>query len=239
MPTEQPDRLELALQALFDLVETYGGERLQQQQEMWGRIEDAMEELADAGIAEGLRQAAEGWEREWGLSLHGHPAQCVLNEHAARGIAADPSAPADAKVLSRLVGPWEPAEQPEPAREEAKPLPPRRRYADPGLLIEETDEDEPVRCNNLPGCPMHPDVTFEVHEVDGTEIRGPRLEAPTARDPDVCPKSRRVDGPLHSWRFDGDDPRIICAFCDEMRDAQSGAVIRPAREDETPEGSDR
>lgn len=60
---------------------------------------------------QGRRQATEGWDREWGLAMHGHPGQCVLNEHAARGIAADPTAPADTKVLSRLVGPWEPAEQ--------------------------------------------------------------------------------------------------------------------------------
>jgi hypothetical protein len=54
---EQPDRLEAALQALFDLVETYGGERLQQQQEMWGQIEDAMVEVVDAGIDQGRRDA--------------------------------------------------------------------------------------------------------------------------------------------------------------------------------------
>jgi hypothetical protein len=54
---EQPDRLEVALQALFDLVETYGGERLQQQQEMWGQIEDAMVEVVDAGLDQGRREA--------------------------------------------------------------------------------------------------------------------------------------------------------------------------------------
>lgn len=64
---EQPDRLEVALQALFDLVETYGGERLQQQQEMWGQIEDAMVEVVDAGIDQGLREATEGWNREWAV----------------------------------------------------------------------------------------------------------------------------------------------------------------------------
>lgn len=53
----RPDSLEHAHQALFDLVEQYGGERLQQQQEMRGDIENAMQELADAGIAEGKRRA--------------------------------------------------------------------------------------------------------------------------------------------------------------------------------------
>ena len=72
------------------------------------------QDLAGGLVAEGRRQATEGWEREWGLALHGHPGQCVLNEHAARGIAADPTAPADTKVLSRLVGPWEAAEQTQP-----------------------------------------------------------------------------------------------------------------------------
>jgi hypothetical protein len=43
-----------------------------------------------------------------------------------------------------------------------------------------------------------------------------------------CPRSERVDGPLHSWRFDGDDPYTVCVFCDEMRDTLSGRTIRPA-----------
>lgn len=46
---------------------------------------------------------------------------------------------------------------------------------------------------------------------------------------DECPFSKRVDGPWHSWRWDGDDPRIICHYCDEMRDALSGRVIVPGR----------
>ena len=44
----------------------------------------------------------------------------------------------------------------------------------------------------------------------------------------TCPKSRRVDGPFHSWRFDGDDPYVICTFCKEMRDARTGRVVRYA-----------
>ena len=43
---------------------------------------------------------------------------------------------------------------------------------------------------------------------------------------DRCANPGRVDGDAHSWRFDGDDPRIICVFCDEMRDALSGFVYR-------------
>jgi hypothetical protein len=44
-------------------------------------------------------------------------------------------------------------------------------------------------------------------------------------DPNVCPKSRRVDGPYHSTRWDGDDPYTVCVFCGQMRDAISGQVI--------------
>ena len=44
----------------------------------------------------------------------------------------------------------------------------------------------------------------------------------------MCPQSKREDG-KHGWVFDGDDPYIICAFCDEMRDALTDRVIRPAR----------
>ncbi len=76
-------------------------------------LDERLEEVR----AEGRHQATEGWEREWGLILHGHP-QCVMNEHAARGIAADPRAGVEATVVSRLVGPWEPAEQRVPAEGE-------------------------------------------------------------------------------------------------------------------------
>jgi hypothetical protein len=44
-----------------------------------------------------------------------------------------------------------------------------------------------------------------------------------------CPLSERVDGPLHSWRFDGDDPYVICVYCDRMQDARTGRVIREGR----------
>lgn len=40
-----------------------------------------------------------------------------------------------------------------------------------------------------------------------------------------CPASRRVDG-MHSFRFDGDGPYIICSFCGETRDAITGQRIR-------------
>lgn len=29
----------------------------------------------------------------------------------------------------------------------------------------------------------------------------------------------------HSWRFDGDDPRIVCVKCGELRDALTGRAI--------------
>ncbi|HKY57646.1 MAG TPA: hypothetical protein VJL80_06385 [Aeromicrobium sp.] len=44
-----------------------------------------------------------------------------------------------------------------------------------------------------------------------------------------CTKSERVDGPKHSWKFDGDNPYIECHYCGEIRDAISGRVIRAAR----------
>lgn len=49
---------------------------------------------------------------------------------------------------------------------------------------------------------------------------------PPPDDPGVCPHPIRVDGPEHSWVFDGDDPYIVCAGCDEMRDALTGRVVR-------------
>jgi len=46
---------------------------------------------------------------------------------------------------------------------------------------------------------------------------------------DACALSRSVDGPKHSWKFDGDDPYIICHYCGEIRDAISGGVIERGR----------
>lgn len=44
------------------------------------------------------------------------------------------------------------------------------------------------------------------------------------RGAERCPLSKRADDE-HSWKFDGDDPRIVCVYCGEIRDALSGAVI--------------
>ncbi len=41
-----------------------------------------------------------------------------------------------------------------------------------------------------------------------------------------CPRSKRVDGPFHTWLFDGDDPYIKCHWCGEIRDALTGRVIQ-------------
>lgn len=41
-----------------------------------------------------------------------------------------------------------------------------------------------------------------------------------------CQQSGRVDGRLHSWRFDGDDPYIVCVFCGAMQDALTGRVVK-------------
>lgn len=48
-------------------------------------------------------------------------------------------------------------------------------------------------------------------------------------DDDECPFPLRADGKEHSWRWDGDDPRIICVYCGEMRDALNGRVYRRGR----------
>lgn len=45
-----------------------------------------------------------------------------------------------------------------------------------------------------------------------------------------CPSSQRVDGLLHSRKFDGDDPYIECIYCGQYQDALSGLVIRAGRD---------
>lgn len=44
----------------------------------------------------------------------------------------------------------------------------------------------------------------------------------------VCPYSERVDGLKHSWKFDGDDPNVICHYCGEV--VRSGMIIIPGKE---------
>ncbi len=46
---------------------------------------------------------------------------------------------------------------------------------------------------------------------------------------EICPNPIRVDGPKHSWLWDGDGPQTKCAGCSEVRDALSGRVITPGR----------
>lgn len=62
-------------------------------------------------------------------------------------------------------------------------------------------------------------------------VEGVRLIR-SSKEGERCEKSKRRDGLLHSWRFDGDDPYIICVYCDEMRGALTGRVIREGRTDE-------
>jgi hypothetical protein len=45
-------------------------------------------------------------------------------------------------------------------------------------------------------------------------------------DGEFCNASQRVDGKLHSWEFDGDDPRVRCCWCGEIRDALTGKPIK-------------
>jgi hypothetical protein len=60
-----------------------------------------------------------------------------------------------------------------------------------------------------------------------------------AADPNLCPLSRRTDKPdQHSWRFDGDDPRIFCVFCGQVRDADFGTILFPGRRASTKDGAE-
>lgn len=75
------------------------------------------EEAYERGLAEGRRQATEGWRREWGASFNNGASTWVsTDEDAARQLAARYDSPT-VTVVSRLVGPWEPTEQAEPVRE--------------------------------------------------------------------------------------------------------------------------
>lgn len=44
---------------------------------------------------------------------------------------------------------------------------------------------------------------------------------------EACPYPLRKDGDRHSWKFDGDDPYVVCVGCDEIRDAITDVIVRP------------
>jgi hypothetical protein len=65
--------------------------------------------------------------------------------------------------------------------------------------------------------------------IEGTVFAIPadQLEiAPEASKVSTCPQSERPDGD-HSWKFDGDDPYVLCAWCEERQDALTGRIITP------------
>jgi hypothetical protein len=47
---------------------------------------------------------------------------------------------------------------------------------------------------------------------------------PTEED-NTCPKTQHRDGESHGWRFDLDNPYIVCDWCGQWRDAISGCVL--------------
>jgi hypothetical protein len=51
-----------------------------------------------------------------------------------------------------------------------------------------------------------------------------RFVAVPAPESELCADTRRIDG-RHSWRFDGDDPYVVCVYCGERRDALTGASV--------------
>lgn len=73
-------------------------------------LDKAGKVMWDGGVAEGRRQATEGFDHLWGVGLSGtpHVIHCRDESHA-RGVAVDLAG--GHHVVSRLVGPWEPAEQ--------------------------------------------------------------------------------------------------------------------------------
>ena len=54
------------------------------------------------------------------------------------------------------------------------------------------------------------------------QVEGERVD-----DPDRCRRTKHVDGKSHGWRFDMDNPYIVCEWCQQMRDALTGKVMSP------------
>ena len=51
---------------------------------------------------------------------------------------------------------------------------------------------------------------------------------------EFCSLSERVDGKLHSWEFDGDDPYIVCYWCKDRRRAPGGEKMMNGRGERRP-----
>jgi hypothetical protein len=69
----------------------------------------------ERGVAEGRRQATEGWEREWGAQYRDDSWVQATFDTEAEAVEFAAGAIGH-RAVSRLVGPWEPAEQAEPER---------------------------------------------------------------------------------------------------------------------------
>jgi hypothetical protein len=92
------------LRALLELAEQHARDT---QDEL---VPEAADEAYQRGLADGRAQATEGWEREWAVAFADKTWPPNDSEQSARTFAA---LYADGQVVSRLVGPWEPAEQTE------------------------------------------------------------------------------------------------------------------------------
>ena len=68
------------------------------------------QDLAGGLVAEGRRQATEGWGREWAIDLPGTTLVYACDDEADARASAS-AEPSGCFVVSRLVGPWEAAEQ--------------------------------------------------------------------------------------------------------------------------------
>lgn len=130
----------------------------------------------EEGLAEGRRQATEGWERSWGVDTPSGPIGCD-DEEDARGYAA---LPGWGHVVSRLVGPWEPVEQPDPITPEvyAEYFPERDDAGEP-LAVEQPDAfvvlvDQDGRCGCCRGTGEHPCG----HECDSCDGSGKPPDSP-------------------------------------------------------------
>lgn len=82
-------------------------------QTIFGSSLENLQAEFERGVAEGRRQATEGWERQWGVELpplFGDEAGVHLCEDEALAHHVALREP-ESRVVSRLVGPWEPTEQ--------------------------------------------------------------------------------------------------------------------------------
>lgn len=129
-------------------------EELRAQRAQLAQLRDERDAAHAAGVAAGRRQATEGWKREWGVEVSGGGVTRCGDEGGARWVAEHEGG----RVVSRLVGSWEPAEVTSPLEPLIRIVP--GAPSDTLLFVGQRRDDECRRgvCDHVHEVAVHLDA---------------------------------------------------------------------------------